>query len=142
LIKDCRRRAADCTIEEIVEFVWSKAFLCRSGRIENPIGFLITQVPKHFQGDALQSYRERKRKELEAATASAAREEQLRDQSEREAAEIEERNRVRSQIAERHRMEQGIDLKSLLKDSEADEVLKEWAKRMLRLGDRYYPCYS
>src|ERR1017187_3207589 len=73
LIRNCSIEAPDCTIEEIVEFAWSKAFLCRSGKIENPIGFLITQVPKHFQREALQAYRANKRKELEAAAASAAR---------------------------------------------------------------------
>jgi hypothetical protein len=90
LINNCRTEAADCTIEEIVEFAWSKAFLCRSGKIDNPIGFLITQVPKHFQGEALQAYRDKKRKELEAAAVASAREEQRRQQSERELAEIEE----------------------------------------------------
>src|ERR1017187_7918788 len=73
LIRNCSIEAPDCTIEEIVEFAWSKAFLCRSGKIENHIGFLITQVPKHFQREALRAYRENKRKELEAAAASAAR---------------------------------------------------------------------
>jgi len=37
LIKNCRSAAADRTIEEIIEFAWSKAFLCRSGKIENPV---------------------------------------------------------------------------------------------------------
>jgi hypothetical protein len=141
LIKNCRTEAADCTTEEIVEFVWSKAFLCRSGKIENPIGFLIKQVPKHFQGEALQSYRENKRKELEAAAEMAVREEQRHQESERELAAMEERQRVRIQIVDRHRIEQGIDLKRLLQDSEADDVLQAWAKRMLQLGDRYAARY-
>jgi hypothetical protein len=142
LIGNCSTEAPDCTIEEIVEFAWSKAFLCRSGKIENPIGFLITQVPKHFQGAALQAYRENKRKELETAAASAARDEQRRQEAERDIAKMEQRQRVRSQIAERHRIEQGIDLKGLLKDTEADDVLKEWATRMLKLGIRYQPRYE
>src|ERR1017187_7486105 len=122
LIRNCSIEAPDCTIEEIVEFAWSKAFLCRSGKIENPIGFLITQVPKHFQREALRAYRENKRKELEAAAASAAREEERRQEAERDLVALEERQRFRSQIAERHRTEQGIDLKGLLKDSESDDV--------------------
>jgi len=142
LIRNCRTEAADCTIEEIVEFAWSKAFLCRSGKIENPIGLLITQVPKHFKGDALQAYRENKRKALESAAALATREEQRRQERDREIVEIEERHRVRSQMAERHRIEQGIDLKGLLQDSEADDVLKDWAKRMLKFGYRHRPHYD
>jgi hypothetical protein len=139
LIRSCRAEAADCTIEEILEFAWSKAFLCRSGKIANPVGFLITQIPKHFQGEAFQAYRETKRKELEAAAALAARAEEQRRESELALAEMEERQRVRSQIAERHRQDQGIDLKGILEDSEADETLKKWAKRMLKLGHRYQP---
>lgn len=142
LIADCRAEAADCTIEEIVEFAWSKAFLCRSGRIENPIGFLITQVPKHFQKEALQAYRDNKRKELETAAVLAARESERLRESEREWAEVEERQRARTELAERHRTGEGIDLKLLLQDAEADDVLKEWAKRMLKLGHCFQPRYD
>jgi hypothetical protein len=141
LITNCRTEAADCTIEEIVEFAWGKAFLCRSGKIENPIGFLITQVPKHFQGEALRAYRESKRKDLEAAAESAVREERRYQETAREAAALEERQRVRTEIVERHRIELGIDLKRLLQDSEADDVLQAWARRMLQLGDRYAARY-
>jgi len=142
LIRNCRTEAADCTVEEIVEFTWSKAFLCRSGKLDNPIGFLITQVPKHFQGEAFKAYRENKRKEVEAAAVLAARDEERRRESERELAEIEHRHGVRTQIVERHRTEQGIDLKSVMQDSEADEALKEWAKRMMKLGHHYQPRYD
>lgn len=142
LIKNCLAAAVDCTIEEIVEFAWSKAFLCRSGKIDNPIGFLITQVPKHFQGEALQAYRQKKRKELEAAAETAAREEEQRRETELELAAMEERQRIRAEIAEHHRKEQGIDLKALLQDSDADDALREWAKRMVKLGHRYQPRYD
>lgn len=142
LVNNCHAVAGDCTIEEIVEFAWSKAFLCRSGKIDNPVGFLITQVPKHFQGEALQAYRDKKRKELEAAAEVAARQEKQRRETEREMAELEERCRIRTEVAERHRKEQGIDLKAVLQDSEADDILKEWAKRMLKLGHRYHPHYD
>lgn len=142
LIKNCRAEAPDCTVEEIVEFAWSKAFLCRSGKIENPIGFLITQIPKHFQGEALLAYRDNKRKGLEAAAVLVTREEQRRQAAERELAEMEDRQQTRTQIAERHRVEQGIDLGGLLQDREADDVLKQWASRMLKLGHRYQPRYD
>jgi hypothetical protein len=142
LIQGCRASAADCTVEEIVEFAWSKAFLCRSGKIENPLGFLITQIPKYFQGEAFQAYRDRKRHELEAAARMAAREEERRRESVRELEETEERQQFRRRVAERHRKGQGIDLTGLLQDSEADGVLKEWAKRLLNLGHRYRPEYD
>lgn len=141
LIGNCRAEASDCTLEEIVEIAWSKAFLCRSGKIDNPIGFLITQVPKHFQADSLQTYRLNKRRELEAAAASAARDEDRRREAERELAEMEESQRVRGQVAERHRTGQGIELKSLLQDPEADDTLKDWARRMMKLGHRHLPQY-
>jgi len=142
LIRNCRAEAPDCTTEEIVEFAWSKAFLCRSGKIDNPIGFLITHVPKHFQGEALRTYRENKRRQIDAAAAAAARAEEQRLEAERELADVEERERVRSAIAERHRLEQGIDLKALVQDAEADDVLKQWAKAMLKLGRRFQPRFE
>ncbi len=142
LIRDCRAEAPDCTVEEILELAWTKAFLCRSGKIENPMGFLITQLPKHFQSEALQAFRDRKRQELESAALIAAREEQRRREYEEEIAAMEERQRLRAQVAEKHRLEQGIDLKILLSDPAADEVLKEWARRMLKLGHRYHPGYE
>ena len=89
----------------------------------------------------MRAYRESKRKDLEAAAESAAREEQRYQEAVREAAALEERQRVRTQIAERHRIEQGIDLKRLLEDSEGDDVLQAWAERMLKLGSRYAPRY-
>jgi len=99
-------------------------------------------VPKHFQGEAFQTYRTNKRKELEVAAAAAAREEQRRQEAEAEIAEMQQQRQLRSQIAERHRIEQGIDLKSLLKDAGADDALKDWAKRMLKLGFRYQASYE
>ena len=142
LIANCREVAADCTMEEILEFAWSKAFLCRSGKIENPIGFLITQVPKHFQGEALKTYRDKKRKELEAAAELAAREEERRLEAERELAATEQRHKMREKLAEKYRKGQGIDVKTLLEDAEADGVLKDWARRMLNLGQRYPAQYD
>ena len=142
LVANCRREADDCTLEEIVEIAWSKAYLCRSGKIDNPVGFLITQVPKHFQGEALQAYRLSKRKELDGAAAAAAREAQRLEEIEAELARLEETKRVRASAAERHRVGQGIDLRALSEDATTDEVLKEWARRMMKLGYRYRPEYT
>jgi hypothetical protein len=142
LLVSCRGEAADCTVEEIVEIAWSKAFLCRSRKIDNPVGFLITQVPKHFQTEALEAFRQKKRSELEAATASAARDEVRRQEAERELAEQEETRQLRHAISERHRVEKGIDLKALLQDPQADETLRQWASRMLKVGQRFPPQYQ
>lgn len=142
LLHGCRSQAPDCTIPEILEFAWSKAFLCRSGRITNPIGFLITQVPKHFEGEAFRTYRQAKRKQLEAAAVAAAQEEERRLEHEREIAEFQERYEQRVAITEKFRTGQGIDLKELERSPEADEAVKDWARRMLKLGHRFQPKYD
>jgi hypothetical protein len=142
LVSNCRVEAPDCTLDEIIELAWSRAFLCRSGKIDNPIGFLITQVPKFFQGEALASFRLNKRMELEAAAQASAREEDRRREAERETGEVEEAKRLRQEVAERHRSGQGIDLKAVLQDGGADDILKQWASRMIRLGYRYQPEYA
>ncbi len=71
LIKNCRQQAADCTEEEIIHFIKEKALLvqARHSRIYNPIGFLLTAVPKCLAGEAFRLYREEqtRRRESEAA---------------------------------------------------------------------------
>lgn len=59
----CIERAPDCTLEEIIEQAWSKAALCRSGRIANPIGFLIEAIPRMFEGPDAPYLRRRQEKE-------------------------------------------------------------------------------
>lgn len=58
LITECRRRAPDATVEEISEFVQQKAaFAMRNPQIRNPSGFLITPVPRCFEGESFQIFR-------------------------------------------------------------------------------------
>jgi uncharacterized protein YjbI with pentapeptide repeats len=59
----CIERAPDCTLEEIIEQAWSKAALCRSGRITNPIGFLIEAIPRMFEGPDAPYLRRRQEKD-------------------------------------------------------------------------------
>lgn len=59
----CIERAPDCTLDEIIEQAWSKAALCRSGRIANPIGFLIEAIPRMFEGPDAPYLRRRQEKE-------------------------------------------------------------------------------
>ena len=68
IIGEARKRVADATTEEIASFTRMTARRIRSMRnLQNPIGFLIVQVPKCFEGEAFQNYRkvEFARKEAE-----------------------------------------------------------------------------
>ena len=105
------------------------------------MGFLITQIPKHFQPEALQTYRETKRKEMEeAALEAAAKEEQDRIIA-AENAYSEAKDKQRAAIAERFRTDQGIELRGVFRSPDADEVLKAWAKRHMESGYRYWAKY-
>jgi hypothetical protein len=53
----CRRRAEDCTPDEILHFARGKAAIFRSGKIQNPVGFLLAVVPKCFEGASFLEYR-------------------------------------------------------------------------------------
>lgn len=141
LIRKCRAEAADCTTEEIVEFAWSKSFMCRSGKIANPVGFLITQLPKHFQPESIAAYRARKAKELEAAETAAAQDAVRQEAADRQVAELERAERSRTAVAERYRTPKGIDVKAVLEDGDTDEGLRQWAERLLKLGRKYASRY-
>lgn len=49
LLRQCRCRAADCTLEEIAYFVSHK--LRSVNGIHNPVGFMLTAVPRHFENN-------------------------------------------------------------------------------------------
>jgi len=53
----CRKRAQDCTAEEVLHFARAKAAIFRSGKIQNPIGFLLAAVPKCFEGASFLEFR-------------------------------------------------------------------------------------
>jgi predicted transcriptional regulator len=59
LVAACRSYAPDCTEGEIIHFVHEKGELVRKrdGRIQNPLGFLLTAVPKCFSSSVLDEYR-------------------------------------------------------------------------------------
>ena len=107
LISQCQNLAPDCTVSEIVHFIHLKgALIRRSRRITNPMGFLLTAVPKCFAGEAFRQYRqeEKTRQEAEAAT------------RERQEADI-----------ERWRKEQ----ETVLNDPNSPEEDKRFARRIL-----------
>jgi hypothetical protein len=53
----CKKRAEDCTVDEVLHFARAKAALFRTGKIQNPIGFLLAAVPKCFEGASFQEFR-------------------------------------------------------------------------------------
>src|SRR5215469_4768233 len=68
LLSRCRAVAPDCTSAEIVHFVHEKGLLIRQDRnkrITNPIGFLLTAVPKCLTGETFEHYRNQERIRLE-----------------------------------------------------------------------------
>lgn len=78
LVEACRRNAADATEDEIVRFTAAKLDLAaRMRNIQNPMGFLLTAVPRCFQGAAFEHFRaaERLRKQAEAQREAALQEE-------------------------------------------------------------------
>ncbi len=78
LVQACRQHAPDAAEDEIVHFTSAKLELAaRMRNIQNPMGFLLTAVPRCFEGAAFEHYREaeRMRKQAEAQKEAALREE-------------------------------------------------------------------
>ncbi|MBL8240377.1 MAG: hypothetical protein JNM66_23350 [Bryobacterales bacterium] len=109
IIANCRRAAADATFDEIVHFIHEKGKVVRSGKIANPLAFLIVYVPKCFQPEMLRMHRERARAEL----------------AQRQAAE-------RRAEAEMARLRE--EWRSWLSDPAVSEEDKAWAAKMLAEG--------
>ena len=96
LWNECRLRAADCTVEEVLYFAEGKAAVCASGRIKNPIGFLLTAVPKCFEGPAFVGFRKEQQRKKEEERRRQQREQERQKQLEeqgREEAEAYERGK-------------------------------------------------
>jgi hypothetical protein len=94
LWNECLDRAPDCTVEEVLYFVNQKLPISRNGKIQNPVGFLITTVPKCLEGETFQHFRreqarlkeeQRRREEEERRKQQAIQEEIERYQREEEA---------------------------------------------------------
>lgn len=62
---ECRMRVGDCTAEEVLYFAREKSLISRNGKIQNPVGFLLTAVPKCFEGQVFTTFREEQRKKAE-----------------------------------------------------------------------------
>lgn len=61
LWRNSRNRAPDCTADEILHFTAVKAATAKTGKIQNPVGFLLVAVPKCFEGQAFKTFREQDR---------------------------------------------------------------------------------
>jgi hypothetical protein len=67
IVMKCREKASDASDEEIAYFIRTQADRIRRMRnIENPIGLLITQVPRCFEGESFRQFREAERQRHEA----------------------------------------------------------------------------
>jgi hypothetical protein len=86
---ECQARAADCSPEEVMSFVNAKASIALNGKIQNPVGFLLTAVPKCFEGAAFVAFREDQRRRKEEEAKRRAREDErlkaLQDEAREEA---------------------------------------------------------
>ena len=82
LWNECRLRAADCTVEEVLYFAEGKAAVCASGRIKNPIGFLLIAVPKCFEGPAFVGFRKEQQRKQEDKRRRQQREQERQKQLE------------------------------------------------------------
>lgn len=57
LWNQCRSRVPDCTADEVLHFSRAKTVLFSSGKINNPVGFLLFAVPKCFEGASFRQFR-------------------------------------------------------------------------------------
>ena len=65
IVRECRRRAPDATDDEIAEIAsWQCRRISRLRNVDNPVGLLISQVPRCFEGEPFARYR---RERIEAA---------------------------------------------------------------------------
>jgi hypothetical protein len=65
LWNECRLRVPDCRPDEVLYFAQGKASVCAGGRIKNPVGFLLTTVPKCFEGPAFANFRREEDRKVE-----------------------------------------------------------------------------
>ena len=89
LWNDCRSRAPDCTVDMILQQVSHQLGMKSWNRIQNPVGFLLTSVPKSLQAVASAS-KKREQARAEDDLASAKRDAEKRLQHEKELAAWEE----------------------------------------------------
>ncbi len=118
IVSACKKLAPDVTVEEIINRMAHQGVRISeinqraesggkiSGRIANPVGFLISEVPKCFAPESLAAFREKFRKELEQANCY---------------------NQQRRQ----HHLDQMAQLRQVLNDPDASDYERECARETL-----------
>lgn len=63
LIRSCVAVRPDCTTSEIISFIEEKGYILAKNvrTFTNPVGFLLSSIPKCFEGDTFERWRERER---------------------------------------------------------------------------------
>jgi hypothetical protein len=86
LISRCREQAPDCTEDEMVHFIREKGALIqkKKGTVYNPLGFLVTAVPRCFAPEAIRTYREQIFRERDGKAQSEVREQAAMERWRRE----------------------------------------------------------
>jgi hypothetical protein len=86
MVDRCRELAPDCTEQELVYFIREKAALMenRKGSVYNPLGFLLTAVPRCFAPESLSQYRQRAAQGREDNAQSESREQAAMERWRRE----------------------------------------------------------
>jgi hypothetical protein len=113
---DCRRRTPDCTADMILRQVSNKLRMKGWERIQNPVGFLLTSVPKAVEAAASASNRH-DRARVEDEIASARREAEKRLQREKELAAWEQAEQAFEALSH--------DKKQYLVNQERQRLLRE-----------------
>ena len=136
---ECRARAADCTVAEVIHFTRTKAGVLASGKIQNPTGFLLAAVPKCFEGQSFSSFR-RAQKDRENAEAKLRQEreraqQQVEDEAKRE---METYTRAEEKLnampdGERASLKQSVTREYLKRYPAASQMpdFDTWIKRMM-----------
>ena len=88
LWNECRTRVPDCTADEVLHFTRAKTVLFSTGKINNPVGFLLFAVPKCFEGASFQEFRKEQEQVQRAEQEQAQRAEQEMEEVRRQLVEM------------------------------------------------------
>lgn len=126
---ECRNRVADCSVTEVIYFTKAKAAVLASGKIQNPIGFLLTAVPKCFEGQSFLAFRRALREQTDAE----AKLRRQREQAQRQAEEDTQREIEAYTRAEETLNSMSQNDRDLLRQNVTREYLKRYpsARHML-----------
>ena len=136
---ECRSRVADCSVTEVIYFTKAKAAVLASGKIQNPIGFLLTAVPKCFEGQSFLAFRRALREQTDAeAKLRRQREEAQRQAEEDTQREIEAYTRAEETLNsmsqnDRDLLRQNVTREYLKRYPSARHMLdfESWIRRMM-----------